>query len=55
LEKRHTEDSIRVATELVEVTKAVGQVRDLLGDRKTERATLTDHEKRIRALERKTA
>jgi hypothetical protein len=55
LEKRQSADAIRLATEIVTVAKGIGEVRDLLRDRKAERATLTDHEKRIRTIERKLA
>lgn len=53
LERRQTEDSLRLATELVAVANAVGQVRDLLRDQRTDRTLLDDHEKRIAALEAK--
>jgi phage host-nuclease inhibitor protein Gam len=55
LEKRQSEDATRLATEVVALSKAVGQVRDLLKDRRDERAAISDHEKRIRAIERKIA
>jgi uncharacterized coiled-coil DUF342 family protein len=54
LERRQTEDGIRLATELVAVATAVGQVRDLLRDQRIESTRLDDHEKRIAALEAKT-
>jgi septal ring factor EnvC (AmiA/AmiB activator) len=52
LEQRQTEDSIRLATEVVAVAKAVGDVRDLLRHLASER--FDDHERRIAALEQKT-
>ena len=55
LERRQTEDSVRLATELVAVAKAVGEVRDLLKDRRAEREAISDHERRIRALEKRSA
>jgi len=55
LEQRQSADAMRLATEIVTVAKGIDQVRDLLRDRRAERATLTDHEKRIRAIERKIA
>ena len=36
IEKRQTEDSLRLATELVAVATAVNQVRDLLRDQRLE-------------------
>ncbi len=55
LEARQREDALRLSTEIVAVAKGIHQVRDALRDRKAERAVLGDHEKRIRALERKSA
>lgn len=55
LEARQREDALRLSTEVVAVAKGIHQVRDALRDRKAERAVLGDHEKRIRALERKSA
>jgi hypothetical protein len=50
-EKRQTEDSVRLATELVAVARAVDEVRDLLRDQRIEREPLEDHETRIQRLE----
>jgi hypothetical protein len=55
LERRQAEDSMRLGSELVALAKTVGEVRDLMRDRRAERTILGDHEKRIRALERKSA
>ncbi len=55
LERRQTEDAVRLATELVAVADAVGQVRDLLREQRAERNRLDDHERRIAALEAKRA
>lgn len=55
LERRQTEDAVRVATELVAVATAVGEVRDLLRDQRVDRKTLADHERRIAALEKRSA
>jgi hypothetical protein len=53
LERRQTEDALRLATELVAVASAVGEVRDLLRDQRIERDRLEDHERRIAKLESK--
>ncbi|MBI2394096.1 MAG: hypothetical protein HYV09_31280 [Deltaproteobacteria bacterium] len=55
LERRQTEDGVRLATEVVAVANAVGQVRDLLRDQRVDRKTLADHERRIAALEKRSA
>ena len=55
LERRHAEDSLRLASEVVAVAKAVVEVRDLLRDQRVERGRLDEHEKRLTALESKTA
>lgn len=55
LEKRQTEDSVRLATELVAVARAVGEVRDLLRDQRVDKEKLDDHEKRLSAIEKKIA
>jgi HAMP domain-containing protein len=55
LERRQTEDSVRLATEVVAVANAIGQVRDLLRDQRIDRKTIADHERRITALEKRTA
>lgn len=55
LGKRQSEDAIRLSTEVVAVAKEIAQLRAVMRDRKAERIVLGDHEKRIRALERKSA
>ncbi len=55
LERRQTEDALRLATELVAVARAVGEVRDLLAEQRADRTRLDDHERRIEALEKKSA
>lgn len=55
LERRQTEDSVRLATELVGVAKAVAEVRDLLRDNRLDRKKIEDHERRIAKLERRSA
>jgi hypothetical protein len=52
LERRQSESEIRLATELVAVAKAVGEVRDLLRDNLAAPRRVEDHEQRILALER---
>ena len=52
VEKRQTEMEVRLATELVAVARAVGEVRDLLRDGLAMRAQMDDHERRLAALER---
>lgn len=51
LEKRQTETEIRLATELIAVAGAVGQVRDLLKERSEDR--LRRCETRLDELERR--
>ena len=46
---------LRLATEIVAVARAIGQVRDLLKKQRSERERVNDHERRIRALEKKSA
>lgn len=55
LERRQTEDAVRLATELVGVAHLVGEVRDLLKDQKIDRRKLEDHERRIAKLEKRSA
>jgi len=52
LERRQSESEVRLATELIAVTKAVGEVRDLLRDNLLVQHRVEDHERRILALER---
>lgn len=44
---------LRLATEVVAVAQAVGEVRDLLAERLDDRGRLDDHERRLRHLEQK--
>jgi hypothetical protein len=53
LQERQRDDSVRLATELVAVARAVTEVRDLLRDQRTDRGVLDDHERRLAALERR--
>lgn len=53
LERRHTEDITRLATEVIAVAKAVVEVRDLLRDQRADRTRLEDHEGRITRLEKR--
>ena len=55
LERRQTEDAVRLATEVVAVTKAVGEVRDLLRHNRLDRTKIEDHERRIAKLEKRSA
>ena len=51
--RRLTATEMRIATELVGVTGAVLQVRDLLREDRSARTRIDDHEHRIVALEKK--
>jgi len=51
VEKRQAESEMRLATELVAVAHAVGEVRDLLRERLEDRGRLDDHERRIASIE----
>jgi len=53
VQRRQTETEMRLATELVAVTSAVLQVRDLLREDRLGRSQVQDHERRIAALEKK--
>jgi hypothetical protein len=53
LENRQTETEVRLATEIVAVARAVGEVRDLLRDGLAMRVQVDDHERRLVALERR--
>jgi hypothetical protein len=55
LGRRQTETEVRLATELVEVSRAVIGVRELLRDRLDDRDRVEDHERRLSALERRSA
>ena len=51
LANRQTETEVRLATEIIAVARAVGEVRDLLRDGLAMRAQVDDHERRLSALE----
>jgi chromosome segregation ATPase len=53
LEHRQAESEVRLASELVAVGKAIGEVRDLLRDRLDLRDRVEEHERRIVSLERR--
>ncbi|MBX3273446.1 MAG: hypothetical protein KF729_24495 [Sandaracinaceae bacterium] len=54
LEQRQTATELRLSTELVAVVSAVHELRDVILEDRKLRATVDDHEHRIRALERHT-
>jgi len=51
LERRQTETEVRLASELVAVARAVGEVRDLLHDRLDLQNRIDEHERRLASLE----
>ena len=51
LERRQSETEIRLATEIVAVAKAVGDVKTLLADRLDVKDKVDDHERRLTTLE----
>jgi len=51
LERRQTEAEIRLSTELVAVVGAVHEVRDLLAEDRSLRSQVSDHERRLIAVE----
>jgi len=55
LERRQTEAEVRLSTELVAVTGAVREVRDLLREDHGLRDRVDDHERRIAAVEGRSA
>lgn len=55
LARRHAETEIRLATELVEVARAVNGVRDLVREGLAARDRVDDHERLLAALERRRA
>jgi hypothetical protein len=55
LERRQVETEIRLSTELVSVATAIGDLKKVLMEDRKLRAKVTDHEARIKALERKRA
>lgn len=52
-ERRQTESEVRVATEIVAVVHAIGEVKDVMLEDRRLRRTVEDHESRIQALERR--
>ena len=54
LEKRQTETEVRLATELVGVANAVNQVRDELRAMRRLDGQVSNHERRISKLEKRT-
>ena len=53
LEAQQRETEIRIATELIGVARAVGEVRDLLRDRSGERHRVDDLERRLSVVEKR--
>ena len=53
LERRQTETEVRLATELVAVASAVGELTELLRQDRALRQRVDDHERRISAVEQK--
>jgi chromosome segregation ATPase len=53
LERRQTETEVRLATELVAVAAAVGDLKTLLDTRLELRNTVSNHEHRLAAVEKK--
>ena len=51
LERRQAQAEIRLSTELVAVVGAVHEVRDLLADDRALRSQVSDHERRLIAVE----
>jgi hypothetical protein len=51
LAKRQTETEVRLATEIVEVAKAIGGVKDLLKTSLDVRSQVDDHERRLSEIE----
>jgi hypothetical protein len=55
VERRQVESEVRLATEIVAVATANDQLNATLTDNRKLRAQVTDHESRLRALEKKRA
>jgi hypothetical protein len=51
VERRQTETEVRLSTELVAVVGAVHEVRDLLAEDRALRTQVSDHERRLTAVE----
>jgi chromosome segregation ATPase len=55
VERHQVESEVRLATEIVAVATAIDQLNATLTDTRKLRAQVTDHESRLRALEKKRA
>lgn len=55
LERRQVATEVRLATELVSVATAIGDLKKVMIEDRRLRAQVSDHESRIKALERKKA
>lgn len=55
LERRQVETEVRLATELVSVSAAIGDLKKVMVEDRKLRAQVHDHENRLKALERKKA
>jgi hypothetical protein len=55
VERRQVESEVRLAAEIAAVATAIDQLNATLTDNRRLRAQVTDHESRLRALERKRA
>jgi hypothetical protein len=55
LENRQAQTEVRLATELTGVAGAVREVRDLLREDRALRQRVDDHERRLTAIEQRTA
>jgi hypothetical protein len=51
LERRRTESEVRLSTEIVAVVDAVHELRDVLADHRALRSQVSDHERRLVAVE----
>ena len=55
LERRQVETEVRLSTELVAVTAAIGDLKKVIVEDRKLRAQVSDHENRLKVLERKKA
>lgn len=55
LDRRQVETEVRLATELVSVTTAIGDLKKVLVEDRKLRAQVSDHETRLKLLEKKRA
>jgi chromosome segregation ATPase len=51
LERRQSETEVRLSTEIVAVVSAVHELRDVLAEDRELRSQVTDHERRLAAVE----